>query len=308
MMSTYQNFHESIVKAIERGDAEAMTLLRDGLIDAVYARIPRYNMDKFRLWVMFTVLSNPLRRHKGQYSFVAIVRAQDRGEFDSLTSKVLTIFGDCAEMDERTHDPKNLLEDPDDLYFFRHHNGIKNVGVSDVKGADGTCLICTEAFDDTQHAAQQGPCGHIVSKNCFEKWLFESSMTYTCPLCRVCVICGANPCANHKIKTERVQPASLSGCLDTIFPKNAGKLLNGILPVWYWHLREITLPDRVILAYINSGLANVVDAADPVVVSMTNTRGQLFVKVKSQADMMLLRSAANRSPLNEHVQFRKGKW
>jgi hypothetical protein len=232
MMSTYRAFHNSIVQAIEQEDTEAMKLVYDGLIHDMYNKMPWLDVDKFRAWVKLSVLAHPFRRDIGQHLFIAIVQVEDRGEFDSLLSKILAIAGECADMNERVHDPKNLVEDPDDLYFFRQKNGIKDVGPSDVTNADGTCLICIEAFDDTLHIAQKGPCEHIICKLCFEQWLLQCSKIYTCPLCRACVVCGVDPCANHGINTERVRPVTLPSCLDSFFPERIGEVLHGINPRW----------------------------------------------------------------------------
>lgn len=289
MMSTYRAFHNSIVQAIERHDAEAIKLVHEGLIDVVYHKIPWLDVDEFRAWVKLAVLSHPFRQDAGQHLFVAIVQVQARGEFDSLTSKVLAIAGECADMSERTLAPENLIEDPDDLYFFRHKNGIKDVGPSNVTNADGTCLVCTEAFDDTLHVAQKGPCGHIICRMCFQQWLLQCSKIYTCPLCRACVVCGANSCANHGIRTERVRPVSLPSCLDRSLPEKIGKVLHGFDPRWYWSLREITRHNRVVLAYIASLLSNGFDAADPAAMAMIAEREKILTDMKDLIQQMLAR-------------------
>lgn len=270
MISTYRKFHTSVVKAIERGDVDTMSLVRDGLIDAMYKGIPRLGVNEFRAWAKLADMTHPLRRLANQHLFVTIVRVQARCEFDSLASKVLAIIDDCEEMRERVYDLENLVKDPDELHFFRNENGIQDVAV--VKDAEGTCLICTEEFDDTLYLPQRGPCGHIICKQCFNQWLLECSKTYTCPMCRACVVCGANPCADHLMETKEVRPVPLPKLLDSILPHATGEGLHEIKPESYWELREFARESRMLLAYIDSQLPLGVDATDPVVLALVRER------------------------------------
>jgi hypothetical protein len=252
-MCIFQDFTITIIDGLERNAPATVNLARDGSLATIYDDLPVFEISSFKLWVKDATLKHPHRRTAAQHKWLHIVQLQ--GDVKSATDIVISAIAEVEEWKERVYAPENLHKDPEATYFFRNKNGISsNISAKDKgKESEKECLICTNAFTTTHqlHVRQQAPCGHIICRACFQKWLRESKGTYTCPLCRACVICGANNCEDHNIKRDLAPPVALPLFLNDTLPDKVDDALHGLAPDYYWELREATRKDRSIMAYID---------------------------------------------------------
>jgi hypothetical protein len=263
-ISTFQIFTNSIIAGIERTDPNVLCLIDDYTLSDIYTGLPTFSPEVLKPWVKDAMLKHPLRRTPKQYHFLAIARVQNRGDLKTPRDIAAGAQIELDDWKARLYDPANLLKDPDALYFFRNKNGIKDIDpAQDKQNFSHECLICSNLFDKDAHQTQRAPCGHVVCRECFGKWLTECKGTYSCPLCRACVVCGVNDCPHHDVHQVRATPRPLSKILDLVLPEKVGEVLHGIKPERYWALREITRRDRVMLAWIDEVLG-VVGRWDPV--------------------------------------------
>jgi hypothetical protein len=279
-MRIFQVFTNSVINGIERKDANVLSLIDEGLLQDIYSNLPAFESSSFRLWVKDAMLKHPFRRTPKQYHFLAIVQSQNRGPPPSVKAKVLEAAMELDDWQTRVYAPANLVKDPDALYFFRNKNGIKEIDPTLGKQTDKACLICTNAFDTTLHLTQSAACGHFLCKRCFDKWLLECKGTYNCPLCRMCVVCGANDCKYHDIHQDRALPLPMRRILDHVILDKAGDVLHGIEARQYWRLREHTRKDRGMLAWIEELLASgSLEALDPVYVRLGKEAEEITARV-----------------------------
>jgi len=251
-MLTFQYFTNSVIDGLERNDPEVVSLIHDGYLTAAYSRVPNtnyYKSDYMRQWVKEAMLKHPLRRKEHPFYFLAIIRAQNNSELRSVKSRLLAAHTEFEEWISRVFDPENLVKDPSGLWFLRNQNGIKDVDSSAVASED-PCFICTEKFDEDSHVAKQALCGHIICGGCFDKWLLECRGRYNCPMCRACVVCGANDCKHHDVQQEVAAPFPLPAILNVALPEAVSQSLHGLDPHIYFRLREETRQDRVSAAWI----------------------------------------------------------
>jgi hypothetical protein len=61
-MSTFQSFTNSIIQALLRGDAYAVSLIGGDSLDKFYDGYPAFEYESFRTWVMDTMMKHPQRR------------------------------------------------------------------------------------------------------------------------------------------------------------------------------------------------------------------------------------------------------
>jgi hypothetical protein len=123
-----------------------------------------------------------------------------------ICTTIIEALESTAEFEERVLAPENLVKDPDALYFFRNKNGIENIDADQGISGNETCSVCTNEFDEALCSSQRAPCGHVLCKGCFDHWLLDCKGTYTCPLCRACVVCGLNDCKHHTIVRDIAPP------------------------------------------------------------------------------------------------------
>jgi hypothetical protein len=171
----------------------------------------------------------------------------------SLKKKLYVALVATKDFAKRVMDPGSLIKDPDALYFFRNKNGITEIESTPDSKDNGVCPVCTNNFNDSL-AAQRAHCGHILCKPCLDHWLLECKRTYTCPLCRACVVCSTNNCKHHIVYRDVAPPIPMPRILDRVAPHRAGQELHGICPVQYWTLRETTRGHRASLAWIERKL------------------------------------------------------
>jgi hypothetical protein len=235
-VSSYQAFIESIVDGLERKDLEVISLVNDRLFEYFFHETFLLPSAKhFQYWLKDAMLKHPLRRCPRQHVTLALVRAQDCREYRTVKSKVLAAVNDYIEWKGLAYDPEALVKDPSSTYFLRNKNGNKEVSTSDSSNAQANdaCLICTDGFDDKLHLAQRAPCGHIICRACFDNWLLKCEVKFTCPLCRACVVCGANDCKHHDIRQDIVPPVPLPDVLDKLTSSPRGQVLHGLEPNLY---------------------------------------------------------------------------
>jgi hypothetical protein len=249
-VSSYRAFIKSVIDSLERNDPEVVSLLSEGFLEYFFDESdPLPDARHLQYLLKDAMLKHPLRRCPGQQVTLALIRAQDCADYLTVKAKVLAAINEYLEWKGFVYDPESLIKDPSSTYFFRNKNGNKDVGSSDTKGVE-SCLICTDDFDDELHLAQCAPCGHIICRACFGNWLLECDGKFTCPLCRACVVCGANDCEHHDIRQEVVPPIPLPDVLDNLMSEARGQVLHGIVPIAYLELREASRGDRVLLAFI----------------------------------------------------------
>lgn len=201
------------------------------------------------------MLKHPLRRTEEQCAFLAVVQAQDRGDLKCPRDKLAAAVLELEEWEMRAHSPENLVKDFDALYFFNSKNGIKDLDL-DKNDPDYSpeCFICRDPWDEYTHAPGRPPCGHVGCRECFSRWLEQSQGTYTCALCRSCLVCGTDGCSHHVIHEDRAPPFPLPEALDHTLPDKKGELLHGFEPGQYLVLRERTREDRALLSWIGLAL------------------------------------------------------
>ncbi|KAH7086326.1 hypothetical protein FB567DRAFT_527691 [Paraphoma chrysanthemicola] len=279
---TYQTLTNSIIDGLRRKNTEVLSLATEGLLHELYIGLPEFDYESFKHWVRDATLKHPLRRTAKQYHFLAIVRLQTCGEPSSTKAKVLEAAVELEDWKARVYASQSLLKDPDPLYFFRNKNGIREIDLALSKKGEiaQDCLICTNVFDKTVHTAMRAPCGHIICKRCFDKWLLQTTGKYTCPLCRACVVCGNNECTYHDVHQDRAPPVPIPDILDRVLPEHSGELLHGLAPEQYWTLRERTRTDRGILRWIEDVLAtNELSAQDPVRLRLLKDAKEVVARV-----------------------------
>jgi hypothetical protein len=263
-MSDFQDFTTSIIDALVRKEKDLVKLLTDNLLQEFYSGFPAFRYASFRLWVKDATMKHPHRRWPKQHQFLAVVHLLNNNRPVAIHSVVLEAIGILNNFKERILAPGNLVKDPDALYFFRNKNGIKRANSGQDNEDNSTCPICTNDFDETQFSSQRAPCGHVLCKRCLDHWLLECKGTYTCPLCRACVVCSTNDCKHHVIHRDIARPIPMPKILDRVFPDKAGQVLHGIEPEQYWKARESTRGHRGLLAYVEQKLKPAIDAGDPV--------------------------------------------
>ncbi|KAF1851514.1 uncharacterized protein K460DRAFT_362259 [Cucurbitaria berberidis CBS 394.84] len=209
--------------------------------------------------------------------WLEIVELQEDSDYPSLFEKIDMAVGTIEAWEDGAYLFENLKKDPDALHFFIRHNGLSDVDASEIQSGEG-CLICTNTFDDTSHPPQQAPCGHVLCRPCFVKWLHKSTSAYTCPLCRACVICGRNDCPHHPITRDKAPPLPLQGFLkNTLYRANVPSY--GLTPAQYWKLREDTRQDRAMLAWILA-VKGGVDQHDPVYARLRTDYGEIELRIR----------------------------
>jgi hypothetical protein len=172
--------------------------------------------------------------------------------------------------------PEALVKDPDALYFFRSKNGIREIDAQQGSDTETTCLVCVSAFSATRQA-KAAPCGHVLCGCCFDAWLRECRGRFTCPMCRACVVCGANECKDHDIHEDHGEPMGMRELLDRAEPGRKGEVLHGIEPEVYWKLREYTRKERGMLRWIEEVLRKREMAKrDPVRVRLEKKRERIM--------------------------------
>jgi hypothetical protein len=281
-MRAFQICTNSIIDGLQSRNPEIMSLVTEGFLQELYIGLPEFESTSFRHWVKDATLTHPLRRTPKQYHFLTIVQLQTRGEPLSIKAKILEAAVELEDWKTRVYAPESLVKDPDPLYYFRSKNGIREVDTALTKEGEiaQNCLVCTNEFDKTLHMPMRAPCGHIMCKRCFEKWLRQSTGTYTCPLCRACVVCGGNECTYHDVHQDRALPVSMPKILDNILPDESGQVLHGLRPERYWALRERTRKDRALLQWIEDVLtANGLREQDPVRVRLVKDADEVVARV-----------------------------
>lgn len=58
---------------------------------------------------------------------------------------------------------------------------LPDVSPKDLLPSDISCHICMEPFDSTEELPVKLPCGHVMGRNCLDRWLAAND---SCPLCR----------------------------------------------------------------------------------------------------------------------------
>jgi hypothetical protein len=300
-MSTFQAFTNSIIDALERNDVEVVSLIEEGLLTSMYSNYPKFEAATFRLWVKDAMLKHPFRRWPKQTLFLEIVSLFEDAQARNISPVNIKgmVLSAYASIDDRFLDPKKLVKDPDALYFFRNKNGI--IGTESTRDSEDNkaCPVCTDDFHKTFHPTQRAPCGHVICRRCFDHWLLECKRTYTCPLCRACVVCGANDCKHHTISRDVAPPISMPKLLNRVLPDAAGQELHGLLPIQYWTLREPTRGHRGLLASIEQKLE-----------SATVTDGDAVYKsyVKDAERIMEMFTAAVEIAVKDKLEGRAWNW
>jgi hypothetical protein len=292
-MCIFQAFTSTIIDGLERKAPNIVNLARDGSLATIYDDLPVFEVSSFQLWVKDATLKHPHRRTAAQHKWLHIVQLQ--GDVKSATDIVISAIAEVEEWKERVYAPKSLRMDPEAMYFFRNKNGISSSISAKAKGkeTEEECLICTNAFTATRHARQQAPCGHVLCRACFQKWLRESKGTYTCPLCRACVVCGANNCENHYIKRDMAPPIAIPLFLKDSLPDNADDPLHGLAPRFYWELREATRRDRSIMAYIDYVLQ--VEQTEAVRVLLNKDADEVAARITEEIAKAVVKTKAQES-------------
>ncbi|KAJ4366186.1 hypothetical protein N0V83_007821 [Neocucurbitaria cava] len=257
-MHVFQNFTDSVIYTLENISSleDAIDLNStawDHLYD-FYGHLSNYlsTYSEYWDWVKEATLVHPHRRSDEQYLWLEIVALQQ----DGRNRTVQELIHDALQAQDawimRVLAHNSLLRDPDELYYFHHMHGLRVVrDVASNPELDADCLTCAEAFDDKSHTAQQAPCGHVLCSSCFHNWLHDCPTdVYTCPMCRACLICGANNCQYHDIEREKIKPYPLLTILDSLSVGNENDLFRGLVPNRYWELREVTREDRVKIGWL----------------------------------------------------------
>jgi hypothetical protein len=274
-VSSYQAFIKSIIDGLERKDPEVISPVNERLFEYFFHGTFLLPSPKhFQYWLKDAMLKHPLRRCPCQQVTLALVRTQDCGEYRTVKSKVLAAVNDYIEWKEFAYDPEALVKDLSSTYFLRNKNGNKEVSIADSSDAQANdaCLICTDDFDDKLHLAQRARCGHIICRDCFDNWHLKCEGKFTCPLCRACVVCGANDCKHHDILADVVPPIPLPDVLDKLVLSARGQVLHGLEPNPYLCLREASRSDRVLLAFIEDLLES---KSDPVLVQLQKDHAEV---------------------------------
>ncbi|KAF1832591.1 hypothetical protein BDW02DRAFT_420978 [Decorospora gaudefroyi] len=259
----------------------------NGVLQDIYTGFPSFHdQDKFHVWVKDGVLKPPLRRTAKQFQFQGIVRLQkaSKGTINTLMNIIFSAVVIATEWEERVCKPEDVVHDPSPLYFFTKNHAAKTISLGDGVEHEPDCPICTETFDPPVCIPQRALCGHVLCHGCFQKWLRQSSATYTCPLCRACIVCGIASCPHHTIgDTDRAPPLPLPEILNQILPETSTEVLHGIVPRRYWELREVTRKDRGTLAWIEHVLAMHNPAQDdPVRVRLTKDSVEIVESITEE--------------------------
>jgi hypothetical protein len=247
-MPTFQAFTTSIIDGLERGDAEVVGLIDGDNLKTLYSGHPTFEVESFRWWVKDAILKHPKRRWPKQAEFVLILQLQGVAN-SNIENKVHTALEFTKEFIERLKDPRSLVRDPDVLYFFRNKNGIVETELTPDSEDGVACPVCTADFDQTL-TTHRAPCGHIMCRPCLDRWVRECKGTYTCSMCRACLICSTNKCKHHIIHQDIAPPIPMPMILDCVAPGRVGEELHGIRPDQYWQLRELTRDVRALLAFL----------------------------------------------------------
>jgi hypothetical protein len=287
-MSTFQAFTNSIIAALEQRDPDVVRLIDEDLLDKFYWGYPVFEYASFRKWVKDSMMKHPHRRLPKAHQFVTVVQLLSSDTPPPIYTTILEAIGSTADFKERVLSPENLIKDPDALYFFRNKHGIEGTDANQDVEDDKTCPVCTNDFDETSCSSQQAPCGHVLCKGCFDHWLLECKGTYSCPLCRACVVCGENDCKYHAIHRDVAPPITMPHVLDRVFPDGAGQVLHGIEPIKYRLLREVTRGHRGLLAWIEQQLrSTAIVADDPVNVRYRKDAEDILGHIKNAVHVVI---------------------
>lgn len=273
LLYTFQAFTNSLTSALITAtpDPDLVAAVHSRTLQDFYSSLPWFwDIKACVLWVKAAVLKHPLRRTGPQTQWLRIVELQTRG---GLTAAQILSASEAARLDweDRAYSIENLVRDPDSLWFFQRRDGLKTVQMAEVppptctvndKGEEveenPACPVCAEEFDRTARAPKRAPCKHVLCAHCFVKWTPCSTAatgTYTCPLCRACIVCGEDGCLYHVLEFERALPLSMKWVLDYVLPEERrGLVLHGLGVAQYWRLREATRKDRVIARWIATQL------------------------------------------------------
>lgn len=259
-MWVLQTFTTSVIQALNDKHPEVIALATDGSLYTIYQDLPSFQEPaEFSAWVKDATLKHPLRRTAKQSQFLDLVLQQEKvlaakkqpltnsREFPFLPRIITHVVAALESWKTRALSPERLDRDYHELAFFYHMHKIQPA-----ETAETECAVCTYTFDSTTHAPEAGPCGHILCKSCFRGWMDEINETFSCPLCRACLVCGLNPCTYHAIKRDIASPCDLSASLNTMLVGGEeGRIaLLHSHPQLYWDLRESTRALRVKVAWV----------------------------------------------------------
>jgi hypothetical protein len=293
-MQGFQTFTHSIIHALEAAEPATIALAESNTLQDLYTDLPSFHIHQaqvgsnpFRDWVKTGTLKHPQRRTAKQHQYLHIVELQSQqNPHMSLVDIISSATAAVEEWRERAYDAVNIVQDPAALHFFTYHskNGLETLSLDEDDNDNDTdsihtttkvfkkttvhptdeCPVCINPFDSTTHIPKKAPCAHVFCFPCITSWLYSSTGTYACSLCRACLICGRNPCTHHDLPPpESVLPMPLPEILDAVLADRLGKVLHGFLPETYWVLRERTRKDRVVLASTR-GYLGAIEDGDPV--------------------------------------------
>jgi hypothetical protein len=263
-MHTFQIFTDRIIAALRQNNETSRILMQDNKLQEIYDQLPCFHTEgektSFRKWIKDATLKHPQRRTAKQYQWLFIVDLQEASPTGYIVLMVKRAAHCLSTWEERALAVDNLLmDDPDDReYFFRNKHAVQDA-VGEQSDVGESCWICANDFDKHVHRPQQGPCGHVYCRECFEKTLTHAlkppKAKYTCAFCRSCLVCGASSCEDH-VTYERARPFPL----DVILIERhllcnpdqnycaASEPLGGLSAKRYWFLRERSRELRIDLA------------------------------------------------------------
>lgn len=265
VMGTFQAFTNRIVAALRRKDDTSCSLMQDDQLQYIYDGLPCFHTEgeetTFRDWIKKATLKHPQRRTAKQHQWLFIVDLQESMPTGDIVLMVQQAADCLSTWKNSAYAIENLSTDPDDIqYFFRNKHTVKDAERNEADFSE-SCWICANDFDAAAHYPQQGPCGHIYCRQCFQKALAHMELAhfeakYTCAFCRSCLVCGASSCKNHVITREKARPVLLDELLGTLHvlcePEKRRctgfEPLFGLSPRRYWGLREQSREIRVNLS------------------------------------------------------------
>lgn len=193
---------------------------------------------------------------------------------DMLIVRLATTENNYIEIFEDTFRARGKME-YEDLAFYLYDPPFIPVeifakSITGVAQPEGCCSICDDVYETAKSTARQGkkaaagPCGHVFCKDCLDEWLLKMIGTYSCPMCRRCLVCGTGDCRVHWLpNTEDEHPLSLQGLLSMMIgelPENGHMSLDDDAEIRYFHLfREESRRLRVSLALDEKRVADLQD-------------------------------------------------
>ncbi|KAF1924847.1 uncharacterized protein M421DRAFT_95180 [Didymella exigua CBS 183.55] len=190
-MQIFQAFTDRVIAALRRNDDAARALLHDDKLLNICAGLPCFDTEgqdmTFRKWIKEAILKYPHRRTPKQHLWLFIVDLQEATPTGDIVLAVQQAV-DCLDpWMNSAWDTENLLVDPDDRDYFFHSEHTVEDAVGERCEINGSCPICANDFDEGIHRPQQGRCGHVYCRQCFQNTLKHAMKTaeakYTCAFC-----------------------------------------------------------------------------------------------------------------------------